>query len=201
LDLPDDEVFEDLTPRLVTLVAGQPSRTPCTIVSQRDRGSRLALIRLKDGRLEVSAESPAIGTPNRWLNPVGVVDLDGDGRAEIAAVTTPHIGGSLRIYRRNGNQLVEIAALAGFSNHILGKSELGLSAIVSVGGQWRMLVPDSTRSRLRLVAWDRGSIKVVAQCAISDLVTGPIQIVSPAVVLVGIASGQQRIVPGDCPAN
>ena len=125
----------------------------------------------------------------------------GDGRAEIAAVTTPHIGGSLRIYRRNGNQLVEIAALAGFSNHILGKSELGLSAIVSVGGQWRMLVPDSTRSRLRLIAWDRGSIKVVAQCAIADLVTGPIQIVSPAVVLVGIASGQQRIVPGDCPAN
>jgi hypothetical protein len=200
LDLPVDEVFEDLTPRLVTLVAGEPSEI-LTIVSQRDRGSRLALIRLKDGRLEVSAESPAIGTPNRWLNPVGVVDLDGDGRAEIAAVTTPHIGGSLRIYQRNGNKLIEIAALGGFSNHIFGNSELSLSAIVSVAGQLRMLVPDSTRSRLRLIGWERGTLKEVAKCATSAQVTGPIQVVSPAVVLIGITSGQQRIVISDCPVN
>lgn len=200
LDLPDDEVFEDLAPRLVTMAAGEPNEI-LTIVSQRDRGSRLALIRLKDGRLELSAESPAIGTPNRWLNPVGVVDLDGDGRAEVAAVTTPHIGGSLRIYRRNGSQLIEIAALGGFSNHILGNSELGLSAMVSVSGQLRMLVPDSTRGRLRLIAWERGALKEVAHCATSAPVTGPIRVVSPAVVSIGIASGQQRIVLSDCPAS
>jgi hypothetical protein len=129
LDLPDDEVFEDLTPRLVTLAAGEPSEM-LSIVSQRDKGSRLVLIRLRNGRLEVSAESPAIGTPNRWLNPVGVADLDGDGRAEIAAVTTPHIGGSLRVYRRDGKKLIEIAALVGFSNHMFGSSELGLSSIL-----------------------------------------------------------------------
>jgi len=200
LDLPEDEVFEDLTPRLVTMVAGEPSEI-LTIVSQRDRGSRLALFRLRDGRLEVSAESLAIGTPNRWLNPVGVVDLDGDGRAEIAAVTTPHIGGSLSIYRRNSNKLIEIASLAGFSNHIFGRSELDLAAIVSVGGQLRMLVPDSSRSRLRLIALERGALKEVGYCATSAQVTGPIQVVSPAVVLIGIASGQQRIVLSDCPVS
>lgn len=200
LDLPDDEVFEDLTPRLVTMATGEPNEI-LTIVSQRDNGSRLALFRLKDGRLEVGAESPAIGTPNRWLNPVGVVDLDGDGRAEVAAVTTPHIGGSLRIYRSNGNRLIEIAALGGFSNHILGNSELGMSAIVSVSGQLRMLVPDTTRGRLRLIAWERGTLKEVAHCATSATVTGPIKVVSPGVVLVGIVSGQQRIVLSDCPAN
>ena len=36
----------------------------------------------------------------RWLNPVGVPDLDGEERAEIAAVITPHIGGTLKVYRR-----------------------------------------------------------------------------------------------------
>lgn len=200
LALPVEEVFEDLTPRLVTLVTGEPTEI-LTIVSQRDKGSRLALIRLKDGRLEVSAESPAIGTPNRWLNPVGVSDLDGDGHAEIAAVTTPHIGGSLKIYRRTSNKLIEIASLGGFSNHVFGNSELGLSAIVSVEGQWRMLVPDSTRSRLRLIAWERGLLKEVGQCAISALVEGPIQVISPALALVGTGSGQQRIVPRECAAN
>jgi hypothetical protein len=199
-ELPDDEVFEDLTPRLVTLDAGEPSEM-LSIVSQRDKGSRLVLIRLRNGRLEISAESPAIGTPNRWLNPVGVADLDGDGRAEIAAVTTPHIGGTLRVYRREGKKLIETAALAGFSNHMFGSFELGLSAIVSVGGSLRMLVPDTTRSRLRLIAWERGSLKEVAQCATSARVTGPIQVVSPGVVLIGTASGQQRIVLSDCPAN
>ncbi len=200
LDLPDDEVFEDLNPRLVTLAAGEPSEM-LSIVSQRDKGSRLVLIRLRNGRLEVSAESSAIGTPNRWLNPVGVADLDGDGRAEIAAVTTPHIGGSLRVYRRDGKKLIEIAALVGFSNHMFGSSELGLSSIVSVGGPLRMLVPDATRSRLRLIAWERGALKEVAQCAVSAPVTGPIQVVSPGVVLIGTASGQQRIALSDCPAN
>ncbi|PMR68583.1 hypothetical protein CR158_22340 [Halomonas heilongjiangensis] len=42
--------------------------------------------------------------PNRWLNPVGVADLSGNGEAEIAAVTTPHIGGVLRVYRRSGER-------------------------------------------------------------------------------------------------
>lgn len=197
LDLPSDEVFEDLAPRLVSLVADAPSEV-LTVVSHRDKGSRLALIRLQDGRLERSAESPPIGTPNRWLNPIGVVDVDGDGRSEIAAVTTPHIGGTLKIYRRQGNQLIEIAALAGFSNHQYGMTEQNLSAVVTQGGQWRMLVPDSTRSRLRVIAWERGALKEVAQCATSALVTGPMQVVSPAVVLVGTAAGQQKIVISEC---
>jgi hypothetical protein len=114
-------VFEDLEPRLVRLAAGEPNEV-LAIVSQRDSGSRLVLIRLIDGRLEISTESPAIGTPNRWLNPVGIADLDGDGRAEIAAVVTPHIGGTLKVFRRSGSKLVEIAALAGFSNHVYGTS-------------------------------------------------------------------------------
>ena len=40
--------------------------------------------------LPSSAATPFIGTPRRWLAPVGVADLDGDGRAEIAYVETPH---------------------------------------------------------------------------------------------------------------
>lgn len=114
LALPQDEVFEDLQPRLIRLAAGAPQEV-LAIASHRERGSRLVVIGVKSGRIEISAESPAIGTPNRWLNPVGIADLDGDGRAEIAAVITPHIGGTLKVYRRDRRHLVEIAALEGFS--------------------------------------------------------------------------------------
>ena len=199
-ELPEDEVFEDLAPRLVSLAMGEQKEI-LTIVSQRDRGSRLVLIRLRGGRLEMSAESRAIGTPHRWLNPVGVADLDGDGRAEIAAVTTPHIGGTLKVYRRNGSKLVEIAALAGFSNHVYGAPELGLSTPVLIGNQWHLLVPGEKLKQLRLIALERGALFELGQCAIPAPVTGSIRAVSPFAVLVGLSSGERRIALNDCLAN
>jgi hypothetical protein len=200
LDLPQDEVFEDLEPRLVSLAPGEPKEI-LAIVSRRDSGSRLVLIRLSGGRLELDAESPAIGTPRRWLNPVGVADLDGDGRAEIAAVATPHIGGTLKVYRRIGNKLVETAALEGFSNHVLGTSDLGLSVPVLVGGRMRLLVPDATRLQLRLIALEGDGLVEVGRCAVPAPVTGAIGAVSTSAVSVGLASGRRMMALNDCLAK
>ena len=197
LDLGQDEVFEDLQPRLVRMAADGPEEI-LAIVSQRDSGSRLVLIRLNADGLALSAQSPAIGTPNRWLNPVGAVDLDGDGQAEIAAVITPHIGGPLKVYRRRGADLVEIAALAGFSNHVYGTTELALSAAMQIGGRVRLLVPDAARRYLRIIALENGRLVETGRCALSAPVTGAIRRISPDEVSAGVLAGRQRIVPGDC---
>jgi hypothetical protein len=199
LQLPEDEVFEDLEPRLVRLAKSDPEEI-LAIVSRRESGSRLVMIRLSGDRLEISAQSPAIGMPMRWLNPVGVADLDGDGRAEIAAVTTPHIGGTLRVYRRTGSRLVEIAGLAGFSNHVYGSPRLGLSAPVSIGGRMYLLVPDTTRRWLRVIAFEGGSLSEVRRCALPSSVTGAIRVISPSEVSVDLLSGRQAIVLDDCAA-
>lgn len=71
-------------PRIVKLVANE-SQAILAIVSQRDSGARLVLTRPQDDVLAISAQSPAIGMPNRWLNPMTVADLDGDVRAKIAS--------------------------------------------------------------------------------------------------------------------
>lgn len=197
LQLPDDEVFEDLAPRLVRLAADELEEV-LVIVSRRDSGSRLVLIRLNDVGLAISAQSAAIGTPMRWLNPVGVADLDGDGRAEIAAVITPHIGGTLKVYRRSGRELIEIASLAGFSNHVYGSNELALSAPVFIAGRVYLLVPDATRLHLRIIALDGGRLIEAGRCALSTPVTGPIKRVSPREISVGVRTGQQIVVPSDC---
>ena len=94
LTLGAEEVFEDVRPRLIRLAPDAP-RQVLTIVSHRATGARLAVFGVVNGRLALLAQSDAIGTPMRWLNPVGVADLDGDGLAEIAAVVTPHLGGSI----------------------------------------------------------------------------------------------------------
>ena len=198
--LPDNEVFEDLSPRIVKLAPGEPEEI-LAIVSERDTGSRLIMLLLKGDHLEISAQSPAIGTPMRWLNPVGVADLDGDGRAEIAAVITPHIGGTLKVYRRKGRKLVEVAALDGFSNHVYQTSELELSTVILVDGKMRLLVPDATRYRLRFVGLENGRLVETDSCQLLEPVTGPITMVSPSVISVGLLSGRQVNVPNDCPGH
>ena len=198
-DLPEDEVFEDLAPRLVKLAADEPVEL-LTIVSQRQAGARLMLIRLSGDSLAPGAESPAVGTPMRWLNPVGVVDLDGDGQAEIASVTTPHIGGTLKVYKRQGTRLIEVAALGGFSNHVYGSPELGLSAHQTVAGQVRLLVPDNSRRQLRVVEFTSGRLTEIGRCALPAQVTGAIKPIAGSEVSVGLVTGNHAVVSNDCVA-
>ncbi|RTR05880.1 VCBS repeat-containing protein [Halomonas nitroreducens] len=172
LALPRDEVFEDLAPRLVQLT-DQASPALLVIVSSRDDGARLALVGLDGKRLEIVAQSAPIGRPNRWLNPVGVADLSGDGEAEIAAVTTPHLGGVLRVYRRRGERLVELASLGGFSNHVYGASELRLSRPARINGRMQLLVPDGRRENVRVVALSDAGLVETDRRPLSEPITGP----------------------------
>lgn len=197
-ELPKNEVFEDLAPRIVRPAADEQNEI-LAIVSARDSGSRLVMLRWNGDRLEISAQSPPIGTSMRWLNPVGVADLDGDGRAEIAAVITPHIGGALKVYRKQGKALVEIAALGGFSNHVYRSTELALSAPISVAGKIRLLVPDTTRVQLRVIGLENGRLVQTGRCALSAPITGEIRMISPSEVSVGLLSGREVVVPGNCP--
>ncbi|MGE0331850.1 MAG: hypothetical protein AB7P37_14315 [Ramlibacter sp.] len=196
-DLPQDEVFEDLTPRIVSLVPAGPAEV-LTIVSARGTGARLMLLGLAGDRLAVSAQSAPIGTPMRWLNVVGVADLDGDGEAEISAVLTPHIGGTLKVYRKRGQALQEVAALAGFSNHVNHTPELALSLPVAMGDGVRLLVPDVTRRQLRLVALVDGRLQEVGRCPLPSPVIGPVQWLAPAEVSVRLQTGVQRLALSRC---
>ena len=197
LQLPEDEVFEDLAPRRVRLAENEPEAM-LAIVSQRDNGARLALVSPRDNDLAIRAQSKPIGKPNRWLNPVGVADLDGDGRAEIAAVITPHIGGTLKVYRKQGRDLVEIASLWGFSNHIYGSSELGLSIPYAIAGRTYLLVPDTTRLHLKIIALENDRLVEAGDCVLPAPITGAIKPISSREMSVVTAIGQQVIIPGDC---
>lgn len=197
LQLPEDEVFEDLAPRRVRLAENE-TEDMLAIVSQRDNGARLALISPHDSGLTISAQSKPIGTPNRWLNPVGVADLDGDGRAEIAAVITPHIGGTLKVYRKQGRDLVEVASLRGFSNHIYGSPELGLSTFHPIAGRMHLLVPDTTRLKLRIIAMKNDQLAEVGSCVLSAPITGTLKSIASSEVSFTTTTGQQIITPGVC---
>ena len=133
--------------------------------SYLNRGAALALVAVEGESLSIVAESPSIGRAFRWLNPVGVADFDGDGDREAAAVITPHIGGLLTLFRRDGHRLAPVAQARGFSNHAIGSRELGLSAILDANadGVADMAIPDARRSTLRVVSFAGGRFADLAR--------------------------------------
>ena len=149
-------VFEDLAPRLFD-VDGNGERDLVVVRSFLQRGAALAAFAVGTGGLRLLGQSPPIGQPHRWLNPVGAGDFDGDGRIELAAVVTPHIGGVLTLYRLEAGLLRPVSRQRGFSNHAMGSRQLGLAAVLDVNGDSvvDLLVPNTKRRSLRIVSFAR----------------------------------------------
>lgn len=113
-------VFEDVAPRVVD---ADGDGVPDIVVVEADlaAGAQLAVYGLRRGQLAKVAATPHIGTRHRWLAPVAVADLDGDGVIEIAYVETPHLGKRLRVWTWAAGGLTELASLGGVTNHRIGE--------------------------------------------------------------------------------
>ncbi len=159
LRLPADTVFEDRYPRFADLDGdGKPEIV--LVRSTVSAGAGLAAIDPGASGVapRIVAEADPIGRPNRWLNPVGAGDVDGDGKVELLAVVTPHIGGTLTAYRMTRGKLAPVYSISGFSNHGIGTRELALSLVGDMTGDGvpDALVPDATRRAMLLVTFPNG---------------------------------------------
>jgi hypothetical protein len=162
--LPEDQVFEDLHPRLADIDRDGEDEI-IVVRSSLTAGAVLTLYGLVNDALKLIAEGPQALPVHRWLNPIGAADFDGDGVIEIAYVETPHIGGILRIVSLQGGKLVEEASWAGFSNHLIGTRELGLSAILDFDedGLPEIFLPSARRRSLRVLRYKDGEIKLIGR--------------------------------------
>ena len=148
--LPAESVFEDLEPRLADL-DGDGRIEVIVVRAYLAKGGAMAVLGLRDDKLVLLAEIPAIGIPNRWLNPSILLDDPQSGKIHVGLVRTPHIGGQLQIWRLSDQRLQMIKAANGFSNHTIGSRALGLSAVLTKGTKRRILIPDAAQSSLLLL--------------------------------------------------
>jgi hypothetical protein len=166
IKVPEDSVFEDIQPRIVDF-DGDGILDIVAIRSYLTAGASISVIGYREGEdgsvRSYWMQSPPIGTANRWLNPVGVADFDGDGEKEIAAVVTPHIGGVLTLYERSGEELVPKPLLNDVSNHAIGSPDLRLHAVIDWNddGIKDIAVPDQSRSVLRFITLKGGTAKEI----------------------------------------
>jgi len=162
LELAADAVFEDRDARIVD-VDGDRRDEIVVVKAYADRGAALAVYRLDRAGLALAAETPPIGRPQRWLNPIGVADLDGDGRPGLALVETPHIGGSIVVYRYERGVLRELARRPGYSNHAMGSPYQGLATIADFDGDGvaDLVVPTADRRALEVLSFKGGAFRTL----------------------------------------
>ena len=156
--LPINRVFEDLRMRLADL--DQDGRDEIIVIeSDALSGASVVVLGLEDSQngkiLKEKARSAPAGSTFRWLNPVGVADFDGDGKLEVAAVITPHIGGVLTLYHYRPPQLVPYARTMDTSNHLMGSPEQQLAVIMQLPGlRPTIIVPDMSLKALHALRWE-----------------------------------------------
>lgn len=152
-ELPEDTAFEDSVIRWVSMDAGS-SPGLLLVRASRSAGAALSIVTAGSASgtpvLLERARSPSVGA-GRWLNPVGAADFDGDGRQQVVAVLTPHIGGILTLYRYQPPDLIPVAQERDVSNHVYGQQEQQLAAVITRGGHAVVAVPDQSRRRLRFL--------------------------------------------------
>ena len=163
--LPGHRVFEDRVPRLVDL-DGDGRDEILLVEADAVRGAALVVLSVpheQQGWM-VMARSPFAGAAFRWLNPVGVADFDGDGRPDIASVTTPHLGGVLTLYHFRPPQLVPYAQWRDVSNHRYGELEQQLAVIVAQPGKRpAIIVPTLQYGALQAVRWTGAGFETLTE--------------------------------------
>lgn len=159
LTLSEDHVFEDIAPRLVDV---DNDGAPEVVVIETDvnKGAALAIY-TASGKL---AETPHIGRTHRWLAPIGVADLDGDGLVELAYIDRPHLARVLTIWRFENGALHPVATRDGLTNHRIGQDYIS-GGIRDCGTGPQMITTTSD--------WSQIVASTLANGAIESRVLGP----------------------------
>lgn len=174
--LPAELVFEDTAPRLAD-VDGDGMPEIIVVQSHRRLGAQLAIYRVANDGIGIDqiAATPFIGRSNRWLAPIGIADLDGNGMMEIAYIDRPHLARTLRVWRyvpgglSGHDQFIEIATLEGLTNHRIGEDfitggirECGDSVeIITANADWTRVIATRLSNGI-LVARDIGPFSASA---------------------------------------
>ncbi|MEM7302173.1 MAG: VCBS repeat-containing protein [Pseudomonadota bacterium] len=196
--LPQSDVFEDQTPRLAD-INGDGELDIVTIQSNNRKGASIAVYGINGKTLTLIAQSPYIGRANRWMNVAGIADFTGGGKVQIAAVTTPHIGGTLNIWEQRGSRLVAVASQYGFSNHAIGSRVQKLSAVADFNGDGvkDLALPANDHSQFHLISFVRGKFKKLAKFQFKRRIDRPVTIWQwgpRSVIGIGLSDGSVRAI-------
>jgi hypothetical protein len=142
---PPSGVVEGIAP-IVADVDDDGEREVAVTASDAERGARLVALSAAGDAMV----GPAIGSGFRWRHQLAVAPFGPGGETELAAVKTPHVGGTAEFYRARGGRLDLVASLDGYSTHAIGSRTLDTAVAGDLDGDGsvELLVPDDPRRAL-----------------------------------------------------
>ncbi len=130
IEIPAPTVIEGIAPIWVDL-NGDGSREILVTLSDFREGARLVLFG-ETG--EILAQGPPAGQGYRWRHQLSAAPLGLDGEILIVDVLRPHLDATLEFFRWEGDQLVLLASLPGFSTHGIGSRNLDMTLVGDLDG-------------------------------------------------------------------
>ena len=148
VELAEHEVIEGIS--AIAAQLGDDAYGFLVTVSDAEEGARL---RAYGEYGQVIAESQPIGTGFRWMHQIGVGPTGPEGEIEIIAVRTPHIGGVVEAYRLRGDRFERVAAIEGYSSHVIGSANLDMALLADsdADGQLELVVPTQAMTELAIL--------------------------------------------------
>lgn len=191
LHLPEQQVFEDTTPRLGDL-DGDGRDEIVTVLSSVEAGASLAVFEVASGTLAPKAKTNYIGQPHRWLNIAGLGDFDGDGALDIASVAMPHLVKRLDIHTLVDGKLTLLGSVPGFSNHRLGSTHTDMAAVADFDGDGSddLVLPDANRAALRLVRFAGRDFTITATPPLPAPADGSMSLTETSQIVIGLENGR-----------
>jgi len=157
-------VVEGIAP-IVADVDGDGRPEAVVTLSDADSGARVVAFGPDGPRV---ATGPAIGRGYRWRHQLAVAPFGPAGGVELAAVRTPHIGGTAEFYRLRDGRFEVVAERSGYSSHPLDSRNLdgGLAGDLDGDGRVELLVPTDDRRSLAALRRTDGGVTEAFRLAV-----------------------------------
>jgi hypothetical protein len=158
IPVPDGFVIEGIAP-IWADVDGVSGKEIIVTISDSEQGAQVVVYDESGIRV---ASGPAIGRASRWRHQIASGPFGPDGETEIVDVLTPHIGGVVEFYRRQGEELRIVAQVSGYTSHVIGTRNLDMAAAADFDGDGRieLLLPSQSRAELGAIRRTRDGAEV-----------------------------------------
>lgn len=146
INMPDGQVIEGIAPIWADL-NGDGEREIIVTLSDGINGAQL-VVYSEDGEQLIFGD--AIGQGYRWRHQIAAAPFGPTGEIEIVDVLTPHLGGVVEFFQVEGERLLKVAQIGGFTSHVIGSRNLDMAAAGDFDGDgnYELLLPNQARTEI-----------------------------------------------------